>query len=172
MKTLVSFFIVVTFLIQATVARPQTDKRPVPGFSLTISERHRSEMPDSHLVVIRLTNISSEIYSGDNCLSERGNYNMIVLLNGEPAEETDEMRNLRKSRKDLCEGSMTNRKTKPGEYREDEFDASGYFDMSRSGTYQITVTKETDPDHPEKSVTVKSNTITIVVPESEAVAPK
>jgi len=34
------------------------------------------------------------------------------------------------------------------------------------------VTKETFPGQPEKSVTVKSNTITIVVPEPEAAEPE
>jgi hypothetical protein len=33
------------------------------------------------------------------------------------------------------------------------------------GTYEIAVTRETDRDHPEKSVTVKSNTLTVVVPQ-------
>jgi hypothetical protein len=31
---------------------------------------------------------------------------------------------------------------------------------------------ETDPDHPEKSVTVRSNTLTIVVPELGITAPQ
>ena len=44
--------------------------------------------------------------------------------------------------------------------------------MTVPGTYEITVTRETFPWNPEKSVTVKSNTITIVVPEPEANAPQ
>jgi hypothetical protein len=40
--------------------------------------------------------------------------------------------------------------------------------MTKPGTYTISVSKETFPWNPEKSVTVKSNTITIVVPKPEA----
>jgi hypothetical protein len=43
--------------------------------------------------------------------------------------------------------------------------------MSDPGTYEVTVSRETDPDHPDRSVTVKSNTITITVPEPETEAP-
>jgi hypothetical protein len=44
--------------------------------------------------------------------------------------------------------------------------------MSVPGTYEITVTRETDRWNPEKSVTVKSNTLTIVAPEPSAAAPQ
>jgi hypothetical protein len=44
--------------------------------------------------------------------------------------------------------------------------------MSQPGTYEITVSRETDTGHPDKSVSVKSNTLTIVVPEPEAAEPK
>ena len=47
---------------------------------------------------------------------------------------------------------------------------SSEYDMTVPGTYEITVTRETDRWNPEKSVTVKSNTITIVVPEPGVVA--
>jgi hypothetical protein len=49
---------------------------------------------------------------------------------------------------------------------------SSEYDLTAPGTYEITVTRETDRWHPERSVTVKSNTITIVVPEPEAGAAK
>jgi len=44
--------------------------------------------------------------------------------------------------------------------------------MTVPGTYEITVTRETDPWNLAKSVTVKSNTLTIVVPEPGADTPK
>src|ERR1035441_4837021 len=40
---------------------------------------------------------------------------------------------------------------------------SSEYDMTVPGTYDITVTRETDPWNPDKSVTIKSNTLTIVV---------
>jgi hypothetical protein len=46
------------------------------------------------------------------------------------------------------------------------------YDLTVPGTYEITVTRETDRWHPEKSVTVKSNTLTIVVAEPGASAPQ
>jgi hypothetical protein len=39
------------------------------------------------------------------------------------------------------------------------------YPLCKPGTYEITVSRESDPEHPEKSVTVQSNTLTIVVPE-------
>ena len=61
---------------------------------------------------------------------------------------------------------------KPGESFQVFLDLADRYDLSRPGTYEVTVSRETDPDHPEKSVTVKSNTITIVVPEPGETAPK
>ena len=49
---------------------------------------------------------------------------------------------------------------------------SGYFDMTKPGTYTITVSKETYPNDPSKSATVWSNTITIVVPKPGTETPK
>jgi hypothetical protein len=42
------------------------------------------------------------------------------------------------------------------------------YDVSRPGTYEVTVSRETDPDHPDKSVMVKSNTLTVIVPNAGA----
>ncbi len=50
--------------------------------------------------------------------------------------------------------------------------ASAEYDMTEPGTYEITVTRETDPWSPDRSVTVKSNIINIIVPEPEAPEPK
>jgi len=102
---------------------------------------------------------------------------MIVLLDGAPAEETDSMRDLREERHPtkptLWAGSVPRPATiKPGKSITFPLEIRGYFDMTKPGTYTITVSQETFPSDPEKSVTVKSNTLTIVVPEPEADAPK
>jgi len=47
---------------------------------------------------------------------------------------------------------------------------SSEYDMTVPGTYEITVTRETDRWNPNKSVTIRSNTITIVVPPPPASA--
>jgi len=53
----------------------------------------------------------------------------------------------------------------PGATR-DRYLAMGWdYPMTEPGTYELTVSRPSDAEHPEKSVTVKSNTITLVVPE-------
>jgi len=43
--------------------------------------------------------------------------------------------------------------------------------MIEPGTYEITVSRDSDLEHPEKGVTVTSNTLTFVVPEPDAADP-
>jgi GH15 family glucan-1,4-alpha-glucosidase len=69
---------------------------------------------------------------------------------------------------DSCNGIT--RGINPGESVKFRLWASSQYDMTVPGTYEITVTRETDRWNPEKSVTVKSNTLTFVVPEPGASA--
>jgi hypothetical protein len=70
-----------------------------------------------------------------------------------------------------CTHELGINEIKPGGSFQRLLELSQRYDMSRPGNYEITVTRETDPEHPEKSVTVKSNTITIVA-KPEDLAPK
>ena len=46
------------------------------------------------------------------------------------------------------------------------------YPMTKPGIYEITVSRQTDLLHPGKSVIVKSNSLTIVVPDPKAAVPK
>ncbi|MGO8786005.1 MAG: hypothetical protein ACLQVL_01300 [Terriglobia bacterium] len=90
-----------------------------------------------------------------------------VLYNGVPLEEKDAARRQywEKHYSQYCTFGGGVNGIKPGESGEYLVSVAFIYDVSRPGTYDITVAMETDPYHPEKSVTVKSNTITVVVPE-------
>lgn len=144
------------------------------GFTLTISENHHEVSPPYHEVLVRLTNTSEGIIRGGGCLALRGMYNISIVYDGVPIEETDAVRKLKKYRKEDggCTSGNPTWRLKPGEYHDDLLSVTEFYNMSKPGAYEITVTKETFPDHPERSVTVKSNTITIVVPEPGEAAPQ
>ena len=128
---------------------------------------------NTHLVNVKITNKSNQT----SCETIQANYSwkfkIAVLLDGMPLEEREEIQKIRKQGTPKGYGSFRMlRCTKPGETATQGLNITNFYDMSKPGTYEITVTRETDPDHPDKSVTVKSNTITIVVPEPAAEAPQ
>ena len=123
------------------------------------------------VLVVKLTNTSKEVMYRTVCESFGGMYNLEVVYNGVPVEKTEAEKERRKKLEagDCFHGggSAIAELTKPGETREDIL----YYYTAKPGTYEITATKETFPGHPEKSVTVRSNTVTVVVPEPGTVKP-
>jgi len=89
-------------------------------------------------------------------------------LDGVPlVEKNAEARKQRegKMRRSWCASASAKDILKPGDSYQDILGVTGVFDISSPGAYEIAVSRDTAPDDPDKSVTVKSNTITIVVPE-------
>jgi hypothetical protein len=174
MRRLGSFLVMMVFVIFAAVATSQTTGNSEPGFTLSISVFHRGGMPpNTHLLDVKTTNTSNV----RSCETVRPNhswkFNISVLLDGIPLEEKEGIQKIRKEGIPRGYGGFVQLWcTKPGESALEELNVTDFYDMSKPGTYEITVSRETDPDHPDKSVTVKSNTLTIVVPQPEAVAPK
>jgi hypothetical protein len=171
MRKQVPLLAVMIFAMQAVIVYAQTTQKPEPGFTLTLSEgRHGGQIAKNiRVLLVKLTNTSKDINYEDVCLAFQGWYNLTVVYNGVPVEDTDKQREFKKQRATgECNGSRTARNLKPGESRDDLF----YYDAAKPGTYEFTIDRETFPRNPDKSVTVKSNTLTIVVPEQEAVAPK
>ncbi len=164
MKRQMKYFVVLLIAMQTIVIYAQTPEKLAPGFTLTLSEQHPlgNTQPNAHMLNVRLTNISNEVNHRTPCESYGGMYNLKVVYDGIPVEETDEERKTRKQMESgECWGSLKAQHTKPGEFRDDFV----YYFTDKPGTYEITATKETVPGQPDKSVTVRSNTITIVVPE-------
>ncbi len=103
-------------------------------------------------------------------------YNGVPLEMNETKPAVQYIRKQDKEGKGHCHGKYYLQEAQPGGGPEGAFagtlDISLLYDMSKPGTYEVTVSKETFPHDPEKSVTVKSNTITILVPEPGATAPQ
>jgi hypothetical protein len=176
-------FLVFVFATQTFALNAQTVEKPKPLFSLSIEASDPSHPPtfytsDRRVVLVTYTNISDVDESNSDADLEFG-FNMHVLLDGAPAQETGNMRSLRERRnptkvsKHPIMGSYRSPTIiKPGKSITLPLPIADYFDMTKPGTYTITVSKETFPGNPANSVTVRSNTITIVVPEPVADTPK
>jgi hypothetical protein len=138
-----------------------------PRFTLSIEEDKDAarSAPGLHRVIVKYTNvwIGADL---DHFYKEALEmYNMIVLCDGVPVAETNAMRALRNYRKADTDNNPPNQRVlRPGESWTDSLDVSDFYDMSKPGTYQVTVTRESNPWKPADSVLVRSNTITIVVP--------
>ena len=165
MKRPLLHLVALLFATQTAAFSAQTVDKPAPRFTLAISEKHEGITPTSRNLLVTEKNISSAIVTESGCPTLRGWYNVSVVHDGVLMEETDAVRRIRKVREDHapCHGSLIKRETKTGESMQFPLNITGLYDVSKPGTSEITVSKETDPDHPEKSVTIKSNTITIFV---------
>ncbi len=182
MKRLVSYFSVLILATQTATTCAQMTEKPRPGFTLTISGDTDANRRGVYVLAVIETNISNKAIREGGCLplAFRAGISISVEYNGVPLEmdETKPMvLNLRKHQKHPvpCNGSMFSHEAQPGGGPEGAFEdnlpLSTLYDMSKPGRYEITVSKETFPHDPERSVIVKSNTLTIVVPEPEVSAP-
>jgi len=169
----------VVFLSTWCAACAQTPEKVEPWFTLTI----REYLPDNygpgiHRVEVTVTNSSKEAHHWEACATPMGYYSASVTYNGVPLVEQEQAKekhqNQAKMRLIGCTKGFAGDMVRPGDARGDIFVISGRYgyNMTQPGTYEVTVSRETDPDDPTKSVTVKSNTITIVVPDPPADEPK
>jgi len=165
MKKQMKHFFVVLIAVQVAALCAQTPEKPAPGFTLTLSEGRRdgTMVPYQQVLIVRLTNISNEVMHRTVCDSFGGMYNLEVVYNGVPVKKTATEQEYRKRLEagDCLGGSAIAEHTLPGEDRLDTL----YYNTVQPGKYEFTATKETAPGEPEKSTTVRSNTISIIVPE-------
>ena len=169
---------VLLFTILPVVSIAQSVERPKPGFTISIEED--KNLPEGfpfgyHRLLATFTNVPD--VGEDDSILDPHTLNMIVLYDGVPAEETKLMRQERKYREAVASGKTLGRARlprmlKPGESVKMPLYISSYFNTSKPGTYTITVSHETYPWEPAKSVTVWSNTLTIVVPQPGAETPQ
>jgi hypothetical protein len=189
MRPRAPYFLILLLALQTAALRAQTREAAEPRFALTIAEYHHEFGPTFDRVTVRMTNISNEVITEPGCAQWRGLYVFSVLYNGAPLEEKDAAARRVREVKDaqFCTQEAGTNKIKLGESIDRWFSLSSLYDVSKPGTYEVTVLKETDPKpdasrpgtylerapgDPDRSVTVKSNTLTIVVPERETDAPK
>ncbi|MGO8786004.1 MAG: hypothetical protein ACLQVL_01295 [Terriglobia bacterium] len=187
MKRLGMHLIALFVAMQFGVVIAQTTDKLAPTFALAIEAKplEAENAPGTLILLVKYTNISGAIQR-DGCMVTPVAYNIVVLRESSPvgkrksggaieeegSEENGTSNRIKVARTeaDSCQG--VEKGLKPGESVKFSLWVSSEYDLTTPGTYEITVTRETDRWNPEKSVTVKSNTITIVVPEPEAAAPK
>lgn len=162
------------FATQAFAAYAQFSEKTEPQFTLTISEYHGEFGPAFDRIIVKETNISKKVIYDPGCQAERGWITLSVLYNGMPLEERDAARRRywEKHYSEFCTSGGGVIGIKPGDSKEYFVSVAFKYDVSRPGTYDVSVTMESDQNHPEKSVTVKSNTITVIVPEPGAETPQ
>ncbi len=171
MRKLALYILVIAFTVQAISLFAQTTEKPEPRFTLALLMGHHGGeiSKNEQVLLVRLTNTSNEVIYDQWCLAFHGMYDLAVTYNGVPVEDTEDQKAYKKFRQaGRCNGSTGTAPINPGEYR----DQILYYNTTKPGTYEFTVSRETFPWDPEKSVTVKSNTLTIVVPEPATVTPK
>lgn len=165
--------------MQAAVLFSHARQKTEPTFALSIEEKPLSaeNTPGTHLVLVKYTNIPATV-QWDSCVVSPWVYSLAVLRDGTPMErrtkaatetESQEEGNDQPGRHKIrvfdsgpvC--SKLARGIDPGQTVKFTLWATAEFDMSVPGTYDITVSRETDRGHPERSLIVKSNTISITV---------
>jgi hypothetical protein len=143
-----------------------TEEKPRPAFELDAS----LEDPDNLMpLIVRVerTNTSNHTIRERKCWTFMGMYSLAVTFNGEPLQPNGMTRDLERawSRVD-CNGNETVLEIEPGEYDADDIPVSNFFDVSKPGAYVVYVRRKTYPWNPRKSVTVESNPVSFVVPET------
>jgi hypothetical protein len=177
MRNPVFGFFALLLTMQSVSLCAQTTQKTEPKFTLTIFDDSRPGGDGGYpfwALGVEETNISNETIVEKGCLEFHGVFNILILHNGIPVKERD----IATRKKREAEWKLTGCKAlayneiRPGESWTRYLTFGWDYPLSEPGTYEITVTRETDPEHPDKSVTVRSNTITITVPEPEATAPQ
>jgi hypothetical protein len=167
------YFTAMILTMCAAVFFAQAQEKPKPQFKLTISDNHSSMFaPPSHRISMMVTNISSEVFIERGCSEMMDIYHISVFYKGVALEEKDAAARHRSEAWQAahCTWELGSNPVNPGESFQIWFDVGDRYNMSKPGVYEVTVFRETDPDHPEHSITVKSNTLTVVVPKPGASA--
>lgn len=140
---------------------------PEPGFTLTLSQAHDGAISFPQIMlIVKYTNTSGRFKYSSRCAP--GLYKIVVVYNGVLQKEPEAAKKRREKLEDgYCLGMPPRRNLQPDQSREDSL----YYDATKPGTYQFTVERETEPHYPLINVTVKSNTITVVVPKQGSAPP-
>lgn len=160
--------------LQTTAPSAQTTEKPKPKFTLAIFDAGVTGVKGHPYRGVRVeeTNTSNESIVGPPCPEIRSLFRITVQLNGHPVEERDAAARRKREDTTLCKQLPDGGTIQPGG-RLIRYMSFGWdYPMIEPGTYEITVSRDSDPEHPEKSVVVTSNTLTFVVHEPEEAEPK
>jgi hypothetical protein len=160
LRELAPYFLFVVFAMQPLGLHAQTTKKPKPGFKLTLAKSSFGAMLPATTQVLEATYINNT-WEKDHtytCASEGAFYLEIVFNGVDVTKDYPQHTGIRGALP--CIGIPSASILKPGASKH------GYlnYDVSKPGTYEFTVEQDTFPDDPSKNVTVRSNTVTVVVP--------
>ena len=154
------------FAIQGLASVGQSG-RPKPGLKLTLAKTSFGGVVPETTQVLEATYIN--ISKGEDHIgtcAQEGAFYLKILFNGvDVTKDYPQHTGIRGALP--CIGIPSASVLKPGQSKH------GYleYDVSKPGTYEFTVEQDSFSDDPAKNVTVKSNTITIVVPEPGSAKP-
>ena len=171
-RMLASLLLLMIIATHLTAVFAQENETVEAGYTITLSRWSEGGFPPGFYgVEIELKSTSNELIRQSFCPFGDGGFKVSVLYNGVPMEELPRVQKLRKEGWfNTCRGPVPD--IKPGGSFPIWVQLSDRYDMSKPGSYQVTLTRETVPGYPLISTTVKSNTLTIVVPEPKAANPK
>ena len=173
MRKWVLKFLVSLAIVLVGVSFAQVSEKPSPRFTLTISLFLPAGAPSGpgqpYIRDLKLveTNISNEPIKEAGCWEHQGIYHVSVSFAGHLLKERDQAARQRreaKARATACKVPLSDAVIAPGKTWTRYLPLSLDYPMTQSGTYEITVSRKCDLDHPDRSATVESNTLTVVVP--------
>jgi len=144
----------------------QTPK-PKPEFTLFVeSNSSIVEAGQPVVVVVSRKNITEKTIEDGRTTNPMEYITFEILRDGIPVDEKEVLQRMLGKipgeERTLVSSSFVSN-LKPGESSHDTAELSFYYDMSKPGIYSITASQETHPAFPDKSVTVKSNTMSITI---------
>jgi hypothetical protein len=176
-KSIVKWLVFLFAIQVAPLLSQSSNESERAGFKLTLSYHYDHSTFQKNIIslVVTMTNTSKQTIRFIPCTSYGGPYKVLVVYNGVAIEEPEQSRKEREAmeRRDAdggaCEGHDTSKQIAPGESEE----GSGFlWRAEKDGTYQFTVEEKTFPGDPERGVTVRSNTVTVIVPEPDSEKPQ
>ncbi len=141
-------------------------EKPAPEFTLKIRQvGYGGSLPGYYTVLVTETNISDTDMVRWACGGLEDWLNLVVTYNGVRVSETDAVKRLEQRRKagGPCGVDAGVYRIAPGKDYLWRLNITDFYNMSKPGTYNITVTKDTAPSDPLMNTVVKSNPVTIVV---------
>jgi|SRR5579863_7408036 len=162
--------------LHAASLHPQSKEERKAGFKLSIRARHDHHTFEQNLieVIVTMTNVSKRTIPISPCAAFGDLYSVLVVRDGVVLDESESSRKRRDNLERTeafggnCQGSDPMQRIPPGGSLEYplRWKAEG------DGVYQFTVERKAFPKGPESAVTIRSNTVTITMPEPEADKPR
>ena len=152
-------------MLSAVGAHHATAQETKAVFTIDIAAK--DENPKTGQVgplIVKEKNVSAHEIDLGRTMDQNTWYRIEIRRNGGPVPKTEEMR--RREARQKTADSMASPfflTLKPGEEAQFDLPISSFYEMTEPGVYEITLAREADPEHSGRTVTVKSNTISITV---------